>query len=149
MHYATGGHTGWIRLAGGGGGGNWGGAGHAGSISSWSASAWLRYLLRTVTRHSSRSRRRYCREKRNLAINVGLADSGGWEKSDVTAVNSATVGSLWVMWCPRWTSVTFLSPVLQVTGVVGRAELLSSVFFLAAFLAYARAATARRSTGKR
>ncbi|XP_043246017.1 protein O-mannosyl-transferase Tmtc3-like isoform X1 [Amphibalanus amphitrite] len=33
-----------------------------------------------------------------------------------------------------------------VTGVVGRAELLSSVFFLAAFMAYARAASARQTT---
>lgn len=35
----------------------------------------------------------------------------------------------------------------QVTGVVGRAEMLSSVFFLGALLCYARAASRRRCTG--
>ncbi|CAH2092282.1 unnamed protein product [Euphydryas editha] len=35
-----------------------------------------------------------------------------------------------------------------VTGVVGRAEMLSSLFFLGALLCYARAASRRRYTGK-
>lgn len=36
----------------------------------------------------------------------------------------------------------------QVTGVVGRAELLSSIFLLAAFLAYTKSTGADRSIGK-
>lgn len=36
----------------------------------------------------------------------------------------------------------------QVTGVVGRAETLSSVFFLGAFLSYAYATKNRKATGK-
>lgn len=37
---------------------------------------------------------------------------------------------------------------VQVTGVVGRAELLSSIFLLAAFLAYTRSKGADHSIGK-
>lgn len=36
----------------------------------------------------------------------------------------------------------------QVAGVVGRAEILCSVFFLAAFIFYTRAARRKKSTGK-
>lgn len=36
----------------------------------------------------------------------------------------------------------------QVTGVVGRAELLSSIFLLAAFLAYTKSTSADHSIGK-
>lgn len=36
----------------------------------------------------------------------------------------------------------------QVTGVVGRAELLSSIFLLAAFLAYTKSTGADHSIGK-
>ena len=36
----------------------------------------------------------------------------------------------------------------QITGVVGRAELLSSIFLLAAFLAYTRSKGADHSIGK-
>lgn len=45
-----------------------------------------------------------------------------------------------------WLKLTLIS--FQVTGVVGRAEMLSSVFFLGALLCYARAASRRRYTGK-
>lgn len=45
----------------------------------------------------------------------------------------------------RLISGLFLSP--QVTGVVGRAELLSSIFLLAAFLAYTKSKGADRSIG--
>lgn len=38
---------------------------------------------------------------------------------------------------------------VQVTGVVGRAELLSSIFLLAAFLAYTKSKGADHSIGKR
>lgn len=38
--------------------------------------------------------------------------------------------------------------LLQVTGVVGRAETLSSVFFLAAFIFYTKATRRKRATGK-
>ncbi|KAI5739509.1 hypothetical protein M8J77_020121 [Diaphorina citri] len=37
--------------------------------------------------------------------------------------------------------------LFQVTGVVGRAENLSSVFFLAAFIFYTKAAASRKETG--
>jgi hypothetical protein len=37
--------------------------------------------------------------------------------------------------------------ILQVTGVVGRAEVLCSIFFLAAFLFYTKAARQKKSTG--
>lgn len=36
----------------------------------------------------------------------------------------------------------------QVTGVVGRAENLSSIFFLSAFMFYAKATRSRKTTGK-
>lgn len=41
-----------------------------------------------------------------------------------------------------------LSVFFQVTGVVGRAELLSSVFFLAAFLSYTKSKGPDNSIGK-
>lgn len=44
--------------------------------------------------------------------------------------------------------ITFLC-YMQVTGVVGRAELLSSIFLLAAFLAYTKSKGADHSIGKR
>lgn len=38
---------------------------------------------------------------------------------------------------------------MQVTGVVGRAETLSSVFFLAAFILYSKATKCKKYTGKK
>lgn len=38
--------------------------------------------------------------------------------------------------------------IIKVTGVVGRAELLSSIFLLAAFLAYTKSTGADHSIGK-
>lgn len=48
-----------------------------------------------------------------------------------------------------WAAVpTAVIPYRQVTGVVGRAELLSSIFLLAAFLAYTKSTGADHSIGK-
>ena len=44
--------------------------------------------------------------------------------------------------------LTAFSVYYQVTGVVGRAELLSSIFLLAAFLAYTKSTGADHSIGK-
>jgi hypothetical protein len=43
----------------------------------------------------------------------------------------------------------FSSFSCQVTGVVGRAETLSSVFFLAAFIFYTKSTRQKKTTGKK
>lgn len=42
----------------------------------------------------------------------------------------------------------FLRTFFQVTGVVGRAEILSSAFFLAAFIFYTKATRRKKITGE-
>lgn len=51
-------------------------------------------------------------------------------------------------WPMVLTALFFFSNYCQVTGVVGRAELLSSIFLLAAFLAYTKSTGADHSIGK-
>lgn len=53
-----------------------------------------------------------------------------------------------VCWAAEVTPVPVLSSCPQVTGVVGRAELLSSIFLLAAFLSYTKSTGADRSIGE-